>query len=216
MENLNYVVEVPATITINFSQVGYGLGLVDEMVTRPNGKREMSQVWRPELMDAIASEVQSLAEGYGQIYLHGHGNAWVEPTIVNRLMPRVVRMYNPYIDGYVRLRPFPQGEPDPRGDIDFSLRIDGDRAYLDWCSDKGEGHEHTYRENNMYYVVIPEIPDGKHIFISGKGFHVLACCIALGYMEGAASVSVCADTEDAYVCVFSRDESMRVGDITKK
>ena len=72
----------------------------------------------------------------------------------------------------------------------------------------------TYDEENLSKVVVPEIPEGKAVYISGKGPNYLTTAIAEAYAHTNSSVSLC-QPGVGYTCSITHSRSKRLGDLTK-
>ena len=106
-------------------------------------------------------------------------------------------------------------------DCAFEVIEDGDRLFVNMNSDRpvidiaANGGPHTFDIKNIPFITIPELPKDKHIFMHAKGRFCVMDVIAWNYLEGAKSFSIACHDGD-YVCCYSADPAISVGDVTKR
>ena len=72
----------------------------------------------------------------------------------------------------------------------------------------------TYDENNLSKVVVPEISQGKAVYISGRGPNYLTVAIAEAYAHTNSSVSLF-QPGVGYTCSITHSRTKKLGDLTK-
>lgn len=73
----------------------------------------------------------------------------------------------PQIGKDVDIPQLPHGEKNPEGEVDFKITEKGESVLVEYNMELPEGFT-TYDENNVRKVVVPEIPQGKSVYISGR------------------------------------------------
>ena len=72
----------------------------------------------------------------------------------------------------------------------------------------------TYDEGNLSKVVVPEVPQGKAVYLSGRGPNYLTVAIAEAYAHTNSSVSLF-QPGIGYTCSITHSRAKRLGDLTK-
>ena len=72
----------------------------------------------------------------------------------------------------------------------------------------------TYDKNNLQKVIVPDVPQGKAVYISGKGPNYLTVSIAESYAHTNSSVSL-NQPGTGYICSITLSRSKRLGDLTE-
>lgn len=72
----------------------------------------------------------------------------------------------------------------------------------------------TYDENNLSKVVVPEVAQGKAVYLSGRGPNYLTVSIAESYAHTNSSVSL-NQPGTGYTCSITHSREKKLGDLTK-
>lgn len=107
----------------------------------------------------------------------------------------------------------PRGEANPEGEVGFKVTERGDAILIEYNMELPEGII-TYDENNLSKVVVPEIPNGKAVYISGKGPNYLTTAMAEAYAHTNSSVSL-RQPGVGYTCSITHSRNKGLGDLTK-
>lgn len=107
-----------------------------------------------------------------------------------------------------------QGEKNPEGEVNFKVTKKGESILVEYNMELPEGFT-SYDENNVTKVVVPEIPQGKDVYISGRGPNYLTVAIAEAYGHTNSSVSLF-QPGIGYTCSITNSRNKKLGDLTKE
>ena len=129
-------------------------------------------------------------------------------NILGNLVNRTIGMANKYFDGVIENRNVCE-------DIDKELvdLVLSTKNLVEDNMDLPEGIT-TYDENNLSKVVVPEIAQGKAVYLSGRGPNYLTVAIAEAYAHTNSSVSLF-QPGVGYTCSITHSRSKGLGDLTK-
>lgn len=113
----------------------------------------------------------------------------------------------------------PMGKDNPKGDIKFSTRIEGDNVYIEYQADDpnkpATNGPHNYDIDKLPLETIPEVPADKHVYITGNGQFPLKASLAYSFCDRCKSINMKPQGDKLYTCVASFCEERKVGDQTK-
>ena len=95
----------------------------------------------------------------------------------------------------------------------FKVTEKGDSVLVEYSMELPEGIT-TYDENNLSKVVVPEVTQGKAVYLSGRGPNYLTVAIAEAYAHTNSSVSLF-QPGVGYTCSITHSRNKRLGDLTK-
>lgn len=203
-------------ITIYIRDLAAKLGMQPQRRTLPNGRELEQIVWNQEYLLKAVEEVKHYSSEGKPVRIDGAAPAWLVSALCHTVHPCPVSVYVPQIEKdekYVPVGPLRHGEPNPEGEVSFKVTEKGDSVLIEYEMKLPEGIT-TYDENNLPKVVVPEIPQGKHVYISGKGPNYLTVSIAESYAHTNPSVSL-NQPGIGYTCSITHSRSKRLGDLTK-
>lgn len=206
-------------VIINLNELGEKMGTPKEEVTFPDGKF-MLQQWDKTHIKKVINELQSCFNEPEKIYLLTDSPApWITLALIEALQPLKVMYLYPRSDGVeLDLCELERGERESNYDVVFEIIDDGDNLFINLNSDRPEAEilvKHTFDTENLCKVVIPEIPEGRHVFIHGKGMFCVTVCVARNYLRNSKSVSLAAHDSD-YICAVSYSYELKPGDVTPR
>ena len=113
----------------------------------------------------------------------------------------------------------PMGKDNPKGDIKFTVREEGDHVYIDYMADDPSkpavNGPHNYDIEKLPDEVIPEVSPDKHVYIKGNGQFPLKASLAYSYCGRCKSINMIPQDDELYTCVASFCKERKVGDQTK-
>ena len=113
------------------------------------------------------------------------------------------------------LSPLPIGIPEYNYDVQYEIREEGNRIFINMTSDnpdlpRGDGTPHTFQLGNITKVHVPEVTPGKDIYLHAWGMYGVMCCVAATLAENANSVFLaCHDTN--YYCCSTKGGDHHIG-----
>ena len=119
----------------------------------------------------------------------------------------------PQIGKDVDIPQLAHGEANPEGEVAFKTTEKGDAILIEYNMDLPEGIT-TYDEGNLPKVVVPEVPQGKAVYLSGRGPNYLTVAIAEAYAHTNSSVSLF-QPGVGYTCSITHSRAKQLGDLTK-
>lgn len=197
--------------TIDIMELGKSIGMEEQEKTLPNGKVINSLVWDQENLKKAVNEVKGLSGEGKPVRITGAAPAWLVSALTHTVHPCPVSVYIPTKNKYVDIPQLTKGEPNPEGGIDFQVTEKGEAVLIE-----GEiSHEsRIYEEDDLSKVVVPEVPHGKEVYISGKLPNYLTVAIAEAYAHTNSSVSL-NQPGIGYTCSITHTRSKSLGDLTK-
>lgn len=199
--------------TIDIAQLGESIGMEAKEQTLPNGKVVKSLVWNQENLLKAVKAVKNLSEEGKPVRITGAAPAWLVSALTHTVHPCPVGVYVPQIGKDVNIPQLNHGEPNPEGEVAFKTTEKGDSILIEYNMDLPEGIT-TYDEGNLPKVVVPEITQGKAVYLSGRGPNYLTVAIAEAYAHTNSSVSLF-QPGVGYTCSITHSRSKKLGDLTK-
>ncbi len=198
---------------IDIAKLGAEIGMEPKEQTLPNGKVVKSLVWDQENLLKAVNAVRYLSEEGKPVEITGAAPAWLVSALTHTVHPCPVGIYMPQIGKDVDIPQLAHGEANAEGEVAFKSTDKGDAVLVEYNMDLPEGIT-TYDENNLSKVVVPEIAQGKEVYLSGRGPNYLTVAIAEAYAHTNSSVSLF-QPGVGYTCSITHSRSKRLGDLTK-
>ena len=105
------------------------------------------------------------------------------------------------------------GKYNPEGDVTFEVREKGDKVYIKYQCGPDENTAHSHDESKIPLVVLPEIPENKHIMLYGVGSVPSVLPMALGYAQTKCkSISLMFNVENGFTCAMTNCDEIAIGD----
>lgn len=199
--------------TIDIAQLGAEIGMETKEQKLPNGKMVKSLVWEQENLLKAVNAVKHLSEEGKPVRITGAAPAWLVSALTHTVHPCAVSVYMPQIGKDVNIPQLVHGENNSEGEVTFKTTEKGEAVLIEYNMDLPEGIT-TYDENNLSKVVVPEIAQGKAVYLSGRGPNYLTVAIAEAYAHTNSSVSLF-QPGIGYTCSITHSRSKRLGDLTK-
>ena len=198
---------------IDIAKLGAEIGMEAKEQTLPNGKVGKSLVWDQENLLKAVNAVKHLSEEGKPVEITGTAPAWLVSALTHTVHPCPVSVYVPQIGKDVDIPQLAHGKANPEGEVAFNTTEKGDAVLVKYNMDLPEGIT-TYDENNLSKVVVPEIAQGKAVYLSGRGPNYLTVAIAEAYAHTNSSVSLF-QPGVGYTCSITHSRAKRLGDLTK-
>ncbi len=198
---------------IDIDKLGAEIGMEEKEQTLPNGRVVKSLVWDKENLLKAVNAVKSLSSEGKPVKITGRAPAWLVSALTHTVHPCPVGVYMPQIDKYVDIPQLAHGETNPEGEVAFKVTEKGDSVLVEYDMDLPDGIT-TYDENNLSKVVVPEIPNGKAVYLSGRGPNYLTVSIAEAYAHTNSSVSLF-QPGIGYTCSITHSRNKKLGDLDK-
>ena len=147
------------------------------------------------------------------VRITGLASAWLVLALTHTVHPCKVGVHMPQIGKDVDIPNLEHGQVNPKGEVAFKTTEKGDAVLIEYNMDLPEEIT-TYDENNLSKVVVPEIPEGKAVYISGRGPNYLTVAIAEAYAHTNSSVSLF-QPGIGYTCSITHSRNKNLGDLTK-
>ena len=199
--------------TIDVLKLGAEIGMEAKEQTLPNGRVVNSLVWDQENLLKAVDAVKHLSEEGKPVRITGPAPAWLVSALTHAVHPCPVSVYVPQIGKDVDVPQLEHGETNPEGEVAFKTTEKGDAVLVEFNMDLPEGIT-TYDEENLPKVVVPDVPQGKAVFVSGRGPNYLTVAIAEAYAHTNSSVSLF-QPGIGYTCSITHSRSKKLGDLTK-
>ncbi len=198
---------------IDIAKLGAEIGMEAKEQTLPNCKIVRSLVWDQENLLKAVNAVKHLSEEGKPVVITGAAPAWLVSALTHTVHPCPVSVYMPQIGKNVEIPQLAHGEQDVAGEVGFKVTEKGDSVLVEYSMELPEGIT-TYDENNLSKVVVPEVTQGKAVYLSGRGPNYLTVAIAEAYAHTNSSVSLF-QPGVGYTCSITHSRNKRLGDLTK-
>lgn len=197
--------------TIDIAKLGAAIGMEEQEKTLPNGKVIKSLVWDQENLKKAVKAVSGLSGEGKPVRITGAAPAWLVSALTHTVHPCQVSLYDPKLGKDIPIPQLSHGEPNLEGEVAFKVTEKGEAVLIEWNIDHESG---VYDENNLPKVVVPEVPQGKAVYISGRGPNYLTVAMAEAYAHTNSSVSL-NQPGIGYTCSITHTRSKGLGDLTK-
>lgn len=198
---------------IDIAKLAKELGMEPQKRTLGNGKVVEQIVWNQEYLLKAVEAVKYLSGEGKPVVIDGAAPAWLVSALTHTVHPSPVSLNVPQIGKSVPVGALKHGEVNPEGEVGFKTTEKGDAVLVEFEMNLPEGIT-TYDENNLSKVVVPEIPQGKAVYLSGRGPNYLTTAIAESYAHTNSSVSLF-QPGTGYTCAITHSRDKRLGDLTK-
>lgn len=199
--------------TIDIAKLGAEIGMEAKEQKLPNGKVVNQLVWDQENLLKAVSAIKHLAEDGKPVSITGVAPAWLVSALTHTVHPCPVSLYQPAVGKDIDIPQLAHGDANSEGEVAFKTTEKGNSVLVEYNMNLPEGIT-TYDENNLSKVVVPEIAQGKAVYLSGKGPNYLTVAIAEAYAHTNSSVSLF-QPGVGYTCSITHSRSKRLGDLTK-
>jgi hypothetical protein len=211
-------------VLIEIDKLGADLGVPEEEMVMPDGKKMKGQKWgKAEIQKAVA-ELPTRYNDPGKSYLvTSSPHPAITLAFIQTLQPLEV--------GYLYMSPggdevpmctLPKtaGIPDAGANLGVRFEIieEGDKLFMNFNSDSAEAtaaKSHSFEIADTCKISIPEIPKGKHLYLHARGRYCVMVALAYNYIKDTKSISI-ARHEDDYTCAVSFSDDIEVGEVTKR
>lgn len=198
---------------IDIAQLGAEIGMEAKEQTLPNGKVVKSLVWDQENLLKAVKAVKHLSEEGNAVQITGAAPAWLVSALTHTVHPCPAKVFVPQIGKDVDIPQLSHGEANPDGEVSFKVTEKGDAVLVEYNMELPEEFS-AYDENNLPKVVVPEISQGKAVYLSGRAPNYLTVAIAEAYAHTNSSVSLF-QPGVGYTCSITHSRGKNLGDITK-
>ena len=205
--------EIEKVNTIDIAKLGAEIGMEAKEQTLPNGKVVNQLVWDQENLLKAVNAIKHLSEEGKPVRITGIAPAWLVSALTHTVHPCPVSLYQPAAGKDIDIPQLAHGEANPEGEVAFKTTEKGDAVLVEYNMDLPDGIT-TYDENNLSKVVVPEIAQGKAVYLSGRGPNYLTVAIAEAYAHTNSSVSLF-QPGVGYTCSITHSRNKRLGDLTK-
>ena len=200
-----------ATI-INTNELAKKIGNEPREFVTPQGETRVSISWDTETAQKALAEVYPLASKGNPVVINGRVPAWFASALAHVVHPCHVGLYDPKIQGNVDIPACKRGEANPQGELAFKVSEGKEGILVQWEISNGTMPP-VYDYHNLSKVVVPEIPEGKPVYIDGKGPNYITVSIGEAYAHTNAGAFFHQPQNKAYVCGITHDPKFRVGDM---
>jgi hypothetical protein len=179
------------------------------------------QSWNKEYLKKAIEKIAPYKQAGGTVVITGHVDAWVVLGLGNSLRPECEIQYGAGLDGpgkpatATKLLQLPMGELNPQLRFVHSMRVEGDNCYLAYqVDDPTRGPGHTFDNDKLPELVLPTIPEGKHLFLYAQACYYVQVNVTNSYAQYAKSVSTAYHDTPVYHCAWSSSPDIEPGDET--
>lgn len=177
-----------------------------------NGTTKMSVNWDAPTAQKALAEAYPLSATGEKVVIDGPTPAWFASALTHVVHPCPVALHDPKV-GDIDIPHLAKGEPNPAGELAFNVQEGKDGVLLSFSIDNGTVPP-VYDYNNLKNIVVPEIPEGKPLYIDGKGPNYIAVALGEAYAHTQPSVSYHQTQLHGYVCGITHVTSFHVGEFT--
>lgn len=196
---------------IDIAQLGAKIGMETKEQVLPNGRVVNNLLWDKENLIKACNQVRGLSSEGKPVIITGAAPAWLVSALTHTVHPCPVSLYVPQIGRNVDIPILAKGEENKEGEVNFKVTENDNAVLLEYNMDLPEGIT-SYDENNLSKVIVPEISQGKAVYLSGRGPNYLTVAIAEAYAHTNSSVLLF-QPGVGYTCSISHSRSKNIGDL---
>lgn len=200
-------------VIFDLKEMGERYGLESADVIKDGKVIMRDHVWTQAALQRAVAEVQESAQGADIVELRGHLANWALSAMAWAALP--AKSYFEIGPGgmyHLTSLPFPVTEEAPTCGMFFEVKEEGDRVYVRAMTDNPDADAHGFDLTKFDQIVMPPIPAGKDVFLSGETVNPVAVSMALTYADTARSVFQRFHQEPAYHCSITHTPDFAVGD----
>jgi hypothetical protein len=211
-------------VLIEIDKLGTELGVPEEEMVMPDGKKMKGQKWgKAEIQKAVAELPKRYNDPGKTYFVTSSPHPAITLAFIQTLRPLDV--------GYLYMSPggdevpmcaLPKTAGVPDADANLGVRFEiieeGDKLFMNFNSDSPEATAakgHSFEIEDTCKISIPEIPKGKHLYLHARGRYCVMVALAYNYIKDTKSISI-ARHEDDYTCAVSFSDDIEVGEVTKR
>lgn len=192
----------------------YGLELVDVI---KDGKVIMrDHAWnQPSLQKAVV-ECKQRAKDADIVELRGHVPNWALSAMAYAVLPAVCYFeIGPGGMYHLTSTPFPIDAAEPTCGMFFEVKEEVEKVFVKALTDNPHADAHGFDMNKFDQIIMPPIPAGKDVFLSGETVNPVAVSMVLTYANIARSVYIRFHAEPNYYCSVTHTPEIAIGDAVK-
>lgn len=189
----------------------YGLEYVD--VVKDGRVIMRDHVWTRQALQKAVAECRRRAKGAEIGELRGHLPNWALTAMAWAVQPTVC-FFKIGPNGMYQLTctPFPLSAAKPTCGMFFDVIEDGESVYVKAMTDDPHGDAHGFDLTRFDEIIMPPIPAGKNVFLSGETVNPVAVSMALTYAETSRSIYMRFHEEAEYHCCVTHVPEIAIGD----
>ncbi|MEG1009016.1 MAG: CRISPR-associated protein Csx3 [Clostridia bacterium] len=195
---------------VNIIELGKSIGMEEKEQTLPNGKMVKSLVWDSENLIKAVDAVKHLSEKGNPVVFDGPSPAWLVTALSHAVHPCKTSIHVPQIGKDVDIVSAPHGEVNKEAEINFNVKESDDSVVIEYNLD-----DPVYDEDNLSKLVVPEVSEGKAVYISGRGPNYITATVAEAYSHTNSSVSLF-QPGVGYTCAITHSRKKRLGTLDKE
>lgn len=209
-------------ISVDLNKLAETVGVPSEMFTPPvpNAQPMLQYAWSKE---HIAPAVEVLRKDYPEPGTHlaflGHVDIWICLALAYGVEDTCKCYFaSPNHDeantfAYVPLDPLPLGEKNPEVYFEYKSWEEGDFLFMEYAvDDPSAGAGHTFFNDSIEKLVLPEIAHGKYLCLHGGGIYPVQWAVSHTYRQFSKAIFTAAHDDKFYTCAWCADGTYQPGD----
>ena len=206
-------------VKIKLRDLGPKVNVEVKDIKFPDGKVFTHQYWEKDSMVAAVKVAQQWQLKGKDAMLQGGVPTWLVAAVVQVINADRAFFYCDYLGKDVELVPLPVGEVNPEGGIEFNVYEEDDKVYVHYIADPPEVKKHVHTLEQLAKVVVPRIPENKHVFLWGIAATHIQVCLVKSYAPLSKSVSLSNYTDQflygapRFTCTITKTAERELGDV---
>ena len=198
---------------IDLREMGDRYGLKMEDVVKDGKVIMRDHVWTQEALQKAVAECRERAKGAEVAELRGHIPNWALSAMACAIQPTVC-FFKIGPQGMYELTstPFPISAAKPTCGMFFEVEEKGEDVYVKAMTDNPHADAHGFDLTKFDEIIMPPIPAGKNVFLSGETVNPIAVSMALTYAETSRSIYMRFHEEPDYHCCVTHTPTIAIGD----
>jgi len=170
--------------------------------------------WENKHLVPLLDIVKVRAEPGKIITFLGHTPSWIDAALNCTVRPNLACLrIPPPIDLWADI-PTPQiGQTNKDGHVSFEITEREDKICMRLIVETDSGLFTDYESKWLYRLVLPEIPQHRHLLIRGNAPNFIPAAVTRGYADWCKSVSLRFHLEKFYTCAVSNSSDRKIGDL---
>ncbi len=194
---------------INVIELAKRIGMEEKESVLPNGRVVKGFNWEQSSLVKACEAVRELSGTGEEIVISGPAPAFLVSALTHTVHPCKVSLQVPQIGKNVAIPQLSKGEQNPEGEVSFKVTNTEHYVLVEYSLTNP-----VYDEANLPKIVVPEIPSGKPVYLSGKAPNYVTVAVAEAYAHTNASVSLF-QPGIGYTCSITHSRARQLGMLEK-
>ena len=176
-----------------------------------HGEEKMAINWDASTAKDALKEVYPYSQHGDKVIFNGPAPRWFASALAHTVHPCPVALHDPKV-GDIDIPHLPRGPENEAGHVHFNVEEGDKYVKLNW-EIVSEQFPPVYNYEDLKNIVVPEIPEGKELCISGRGPNYITVALGEAYAHTNPDISYYQPQTKGYTVGVSHNPMRSVGDL---